>query len=83
MNVKILNGREEKRTSRSASSRPKYFGISSPKTRIRRVDIIRIAYSRRPKIRKRKTELSEAKAIFTTILEIRIVEKNLSGFLRK
>jgi hypothetical protein len=47
------------------------------------VDTKSISKSFNPNIFKRKTELREAKAIFTTLLAIRIVEKNLSGCLRK
>jgi hypothetical protein len=74
-------GIDVNRTTLSPNSLAKNFGISSPNKRRTSVEIIRILNSFRLNAAERIKALKDAKAIFTTLLAINIVEKKCWGFL--
>ena len=75
-----LSGIEDNKIKRSAISRDKYFGMSSPKNNNTVVEIISMVNSSRLKIVDRRTALIEANAMFAILFPISIVEKKFCGF---
>ena len=78
-----LKGSEVSKIILSDSSRARYLGISSPNKRITEEEMRSMLSSLKEKTYPKKTVLTDANAMFTTLLPIRIVEKKVCGFSTK
>ena len=79
MNETARRGIEDNKLKRSANSRAKYFGMSSPINKSTTVDKIKIVNSSRLKMVESKTALKDAKAMLETLFPMSIVEKKFCG----
>jgi len=81
--VITLKGIAVNKTILSGSSRARYLGINSPNKRITEEEMKRMLSSFNENIYPKRTVLIDANAMLTTLLPIRIVEKNVWGFFTK